>query len=151
MSQVSLPGATWGVADGERADFQGGGEVVFLKGGREAQGVGDVVETVRGVVGGKKRGGVDVEIEKIANGVGVLGAIEAMKDGAAGVGVSGSGVVELRFERGNEVLARGGSGLRHADGRHGAGAQLTDDLFPGFGDWRMRWRGRVLREPGRRF
>ena len=32
-----------------------------------------------------------------------------------------------------KCLARGGVGLGHADGRHGAGAQLADDLFPGLG------------------
>ena len=124
-------GRAHGAADREAADFLRGGEITFEQSGREFAD-GDVIETVAGIVGREQRGDVDVEAEQIANRVLIFGAVQAAEGvGAAGIGLRGGGVVERRFERGDGVVVSGLVGAGKPGGRHGAGAQPADDLFPG--------------------
>lgn len=91
-------GGALGAADGEAADFLRGGDVA-VKERRGEVADGDVVEAVARFVGGKQRGGVDVDGEEVADGVLVFGAREAA-DGirAPGLRVLGGGAVEGGFE-----------------------------------------------------
>ena len=53
-------------------------EVLLEQRRRDAQHAGDVVEAVALVVGGQQVGDVDLEIEQVADGVAVLGAVQAV-------------------------------------------------------------------------
>ena len=90
-----------------------------------------VVEAGARVVGGQQRGHVDVEVEQVADGVAVLGAVEAPQRGAPpGVGVGGGGPVELGLEVRDEPARRLAVRPRPARRRHHARPQLADDLLP---------------------
>ena len=73
--------------DGARGDLFGGGQVLLHQGGGDGEDVADVVEAVAGIVGGELFGGAEIDAEQVADGVGIFVAIEAMGDGAAGVGL----------------------------------------------------------------
>jgi hypothetical protein len=64
------------IAHRQRAQPAGGVEITLEEQGRRAQQVGDVVEPVAGLVGRQERHWIDLEIEQVANGVGVLDAVE---------------------------------------------------------------------------
>ena len=126
---VSPPGARTGAPMARRLIFCAA-EVAFEQRGREFSD-GDVIETVAGIVGRQERGDVDIEREKIADGVVIFGAIEAAEGVcAAGVGMRGGDAVERRLKGGNGAGVSGLVGARQAGGRHGAGAQPADDVFP---------------------
>ena len=79
-------GAQARVADGDGADLPRRREVGLQQRRRRALRVGHVVEAERRGVGGQQRRDVHVETEQIADGVGVLGAVQAMERGPAGIG-----------------------------------------------------------------
>ena len=129
-------------ADREPADLVGGREIALEQRRRQLQHAGDVVEAVARLVGGQQLGDLDVEVQQVADRVAVLGAVQAVERlRAAGVRVRRGGGVELALEPARERQARLGRRARLADGRHHAGAQLADDLFP---------LGRVRRDLGER-
>ncbi len=73
------------VADRQRADLARRRQVPLEQHGRNAQRVGDVVEAVCRIVWRKQRGRIDVEREQVADGVGILGAIQPMHERTAGI------------------------------------------------------------------
>ena len=97
---------------------------------RDTQGARDIVEAVARVVAWKQDPGVYGQFEKIANRVRVLGAIETVQDGRAGVRVGETVVVERAFEpRGEPDETRTvGAGL--ARRRHHASAELAHGRLP---------------------
>src|SRR6185436_15291669 len=90
------------LADRQPADLSGGVQVRLDERRREAERTGDVVEPVRRIVRRKIRARIDREIEDIADRVGVLGAIQAMKAGRRGV--YDGGPIELVLEPGDEAV-----------------------------------------------
>ena len=78
-------GADRRIADRQAADLRRRRHVGLHQRRRHAQHVGDVVEAVARIVAGEQRRGVDRQIEQIANGVGVFGAVEPMERGRARV------------------------------------------------------------------
>ena len=79
MRQVWLEGCRPRIANSQRRDLHGSGEVAFLEPGRDAQDIGDIVEAERGIVRGQERADVDIKGKQVANGVCILGSIETMK------------------------------------------------------------------------
>src|SRR5262245_33281111 len=73
------------IAHRKTADFARGRQILLEERGRDLQYVGDVVEAVAFVVGGEQFGDIDVEVEKVANRVTVLGPIETMQRRASRV------------------------------------------------------------------
>ena len=69
---------------------------------RDAEHVGVVVEARRRIVWRQHRAHVHVERQQIANGVGVLGAVEPMQRRRARIGVPRRRAIELRLERRRE-------------------------------------------------
>jgi hypothetical protein len=121
------------VANRERADAAGRRQVAFEQHGRDAEDVGDVVESGTRVVRGKQRRRIDLEVEQVADGVGVLGAIEPMDERAAGIRPCTGGGIQTAFEPGDKRLFRLSRRRRHAGRRHHAGPELPDDLLPDLG------------------
>ena len=116
--------------DGEPGDPARRREVALEAAGIEAPQA-HVVEAGAGVVGGQQRGHVDVEVEQVADGVAVLGGVEAPQRRAPpGVGMGGGGPVELGLEIRDQPARRLPVRSRPARRRHHAGAQLADDLLP---------------------
>ena len=108
--------------------------VAFEQGGRHLQHAGDVVEPVALIVGRHQRGRVHVEREEVADGVLILGAIQPMQgNGATGVRLRRRGLVDLGLEPGGQAVGRRRIGARAPQGRHGPGADLSDDLLPDLG------------------
>ena len=118
------------VADRERADAAGCREIALEQHGRQAQHIGDVVEAGARIIGRQQRSRVDLEGQQVADGVGVLGAVQTMDQRTARLGRRESRAVELRRERGEKhLLVRVRRG-RHAGRRHHACAHFADDLLP---------------------
>ena len=115
-------------ADGQPADFSRRGDIRLDQRGRQSERAGDVVKAVGGVVGRQQRRHVDVEIEDVANDVGVFRPIQAMQAGRRGV--RGGRPVKLALEPGDEAGVGGLVGTPCACGRHHAGPQLADDALP---------------------
>ena len=67
------------IPDRQTADLGGRRRVALDQRRRNGQRVGDIVEAFARIVGGKKRRGVDIDREQVANGVGVFGAIQTME------------------------------------------------------------------------
>jgi hypothetical protein len=107
-------------------------EVAFEQRRRHALHVGDVVEAGAHRVGRQEGVDVDVEIEELADGARVLGAIEALEHPAPGVRVRGRRGVDAGLERHRERLQRFRVGAPRAGRRHHAGAQLADHLLADF-------------------
>src|ERR1041384_6493494 len=66
-------------------DALGGVDIFFSQSRSESQGITDVVESERGGVGGEAIGGMEVDAEKIADGVVVLGASEPSRCNPSGI------------------------------------------------------------------
>ena len=116
-------------ADGACGDPAGGGEIAIHQRGRDGEDVADVVEAVAEIVGGEALFGAEFDGQQIADGVGVLAAVEAAGGDAAGIGLEVAvGLLELLLQ----VLEDGIHlrGARHAFGRHLAGADLAHDDVP---------------------
>ena len=67
------------VAERQRADALGRGEIAFEQHRRDAEHVGVVVEAGARIVGRQQRRDVDLERQQIANRVGVLGAVQPVR------------------------------------------------------------------------
>jgi hypothetical protein len=76
------------------------------------------------------RAGFDIKGEDVTDGVAVFGAVQAVDDGVARVGVSGGVLIELGPERGGEGLGGDGVRAREAGGRHLIRGDFAEDLFP---------------------
>ena len=72
-------GADVGIAHRERADLARRADVLLHQRRVHAKDVSDVVESVRRVVRRQQRGWIHFEVEQIADGVGVLGAVQPME------------------------------------------------------------------------
>ncbi len=120
------------VADREAADALRRSDVPLEQRRRYRQHAGDVLEPVLiRIVARQERARIGVDREKIANRVRVLGAIQAVQDDAARIGMRRSVAIDGRFEPGGQV--RVGLGIRPAaDGcrRHFARPQLGDYALP---------------------
>ena len=121
------------IADREARDLARRRQVLFEQRGRDLQDVGDVVEPVRLIVGREKGSRVDVEREQVADGVGVLGPVQAVERRPAWVGFRESRAIDRGFEKRDEGLDAGLVRTRRAERRHHAAAQLSDDFLPGLG------------------
>ena len=85
-------------ADGQPADAPGRPEVPLKQQRRHAQRVGDVVEPVARVVRRQQGRDIHVQREQVPDGVGVLGAVEAVKDGGPWkIGPRRPGRIEVGF------------------------------------------------------
>ena len=119
-----------GVADGESTDFPGRRQVSFQEQRREREGVGDVVEPVRQVVGRQQRWTVDLQRQQVPDRVGVLGAGQAVGRRTARVGIALRRPVERglqpRAERRAVICRR----KRHSLRRHHPGPELANHLLP---------------------
>ena len=89
-------------ADREAADSARGRQVLFEQRRRDAQHAGLVVEPVALVVGGQQVGDVHLQVEQIADGVAVLGAVQPVHRLEPGIGMLPRLRFELPFERGGE-------------------------------------------------
>ena len=118
-----------GIANGQHRDAAGGAEITFHQGRGERLDVSNVVEAVADRVGGKKRGDVDVEIEKVPDLARILGAIQALERAPPWIRIGRRGGVHARFERGDQLRELVRFGTSRACRRHHAGAQLVDHLF----------------------
>ena len=90
------------------------------------------VEVVLQLVLRQPGGGVDVEVQQVTHGIGVLAAIQASQRHIAGVGC-GLGFVQRAFQPGNHACHGGVLGLRFARRRHQAAAEFLDGGFPDLG------------------
>ncbi len=104
---------------------------MFLQGGRQTQGVGDIVKPVRGIVGREQGSRVDVQSQQVPNGVGIFGAIQTVEDGSARIRFGS--LIDLGFEPTGQAIVRCQVGARHARRRHGSSAQFADHFFPDVG------------------
>ena len=77
---------------------------------------------------------VDFERQQIADGIGVFGAVEAMKRfGSAGIRIGGRESIDLGFEPSGKGVVGLMRWTRLADRWHRSRAKLSDDLLPDFG------------------
>ena len=118
------------VANRQPADPARRRQVALEQPGRHRQHVGIVVEPVHRVVGRQERGDVGIERQEIADGVGVLGAVQAMNAGASRVGPDRGIPIEGRLEADGETVLDRFFGPGQAGRRHVAASELTNDLFP---------------------
>ncbi len=121
------------IADRQRADLARGVHVALEQHGRNAEHVADVVEAVGGVVRRQQRRGIDIERQQIANGVRVLGAVQAVQHGPSGIGLDRGRPIERIRKPGDELAACRGVRLRRALRRHHPDAHFPDGLFPDAG------------------
>ena len=136
-----LSRADVGVANRQAAYSLGGRQVALQQRLRNREHVADVVEAVARVVGRQQRSAVDVEGQEIADGVGVLGAIQAMhRRRPPGIHPLGRRCVQVLREPGGEPGVGGFIRPRPAGRRHLAGLQLLQHLLP------QRGVGRDVRE-----
>src|SRR3954454_21411579 len=87
------------ISDSGTADLSGSPDVAFHQRGRDIQNLGHVVEAMTGIVSRKKRGCVDVEVEKIPNRVGVLGSVQTVESGATRIRIQSCRLIESCLER----------------------------------------------------
>ncbi len=119
------------IADGQPADRSRGRQVILQQRGRDREHARHVVEAfLIGFVRREQRASIDLEAKQIADGVGVLAAVQAVNRHAACVRVGRSGRIELSFQRPRDRAIRFGIRPRPARRRHLAGSKLRDDLFP---------------------
>src|SRR5262249_56721496 len=78
----------------------------------------------------KERRDVDVEIEEIANDVGVLGPVQTMEDNRAWIDARRRLAIELGFEKVAQRLVVGERRTADIRRRHHARAELAHDPFP---------------------
>jgi hypothetical protein len=80
---------------------------------------------------GQQLGDVHVQRQDVADGIAVLGAIQAADwIDAARRRIERGGAVQRRFERRNQPVKRGVVGARRTGRRHGSRSKLADDMFP---------------------
>ena len=116
---------------GHAGDLGGGADVGLEQGRRDRQRPRDVVESAARVVGRQQGRGVDLQVEEVADDVGVLGPVQAVED--LGAGVQPGRPVELRFQPVPERrVIRLGRAAQAGRGHH-AGPQLAHHLLPQLG------------------
>src|ERR1043165_9356769 len=87
-----------------------------------------------GVVFGKEGCSVNVESQKIADGVLIFGAVEATEGfGAAGIGMAGVGFIKGTFQIGEHGFVGAVIRTFFVGGRHLAGTETTNDFLPAIG------------------
>jgi hypothetical protein len=138
-------------AEREAADLSRGRKVLLQQRRRYAQHAGDVVETVTLIVCRKQRGHVNLEIEQVADGVAVLGAVQTVYRFVPRVGVLERLRVERGFERGDEGLERLLVWTGHALRRHHPPAQLGQRPLPELGVCRRLGRTDAIERHAARF
>ena len=127
------PGRRQAAADRQSAHLLRRCKVALHQRGREPPGV-HVVEAEGGVVARQERRHVDLEGQQVADGVAVLGPVQAAEGvRAARIRVGGGRGVERRLEVRDHAAVVGGVGPGARPGRHRAGPQLADDLLPQLG------------------
>ena len=115
------------------ADLARRTEISLEQGGRKLAD-GEVIEAVAGVVFRQHCRHVQLHCQQIADGVLVLGAIEAAEGiGPAGIRPGRGGAVQRGFEVRDQRVVGLRVGARHAGGRHVPDAQLAHHLFPDVG------------------
>ena len=107
-----------------------GHDVLVEERRRHLQRIGDIVEAVADIVGGKQGGRVHIDVEHVTHGVGVFGAIQAVNPDAAGVEIRGAGFVQRVLKIGGKRIDRGRGRLGHAGRRHHASAQFANGPLP---------------------
>ena len=122
------------IADGQPADAARGRQITLDQHGRCRQHGADVVEAVARIVHRQPVAGPDIDGQQVPNGVAVLGAIQPMDGGAAGIGIGRRRLVERRFKKrdhGQRLAAR----WSDANGgrRHLTRPQLAERLLPDVG------------------
>ena len=119
-------------SDGETPDLASRRHVALHQRGRERQHVCHVVEAVLvDIVARQQRADLHIEREQVADGVPVLGPVEAVEClCAARIRPRRVSAVELGLEPRRERLVGLRIRARAADGGHPPGAQLRSDLFP---------------------
>ena len=79
---------------------------------------------------GTRDGHIEVELEQIADGVAVLGPVQAMEGlGSPGIRMSRGGAIQLRFNRGDEAFHRRRVRSRRPERRHRPGPKLAHRFF----------------------
>ena len=122
-------GANRGIAYGQTADAPRRRHVAIEQGRRERQVAGDIVEAVPDLVGRQQRR-FDLNAQQVAHGVRVLGAVEAMRGHAAGIGLRRRRAIQLPFKPGREPIDGLMVGTRPVDRRHDAATNLPHHLLP---------------------
>ena len=116
--------------DSQPANLARGRNVAVEQCGRQVA-HGHVVEAVAALVRGQERRRVDIESQQVADGVLVLGAVEAPERlRAARIRILLRRGVQRCLQPLEHGLARLGGRLRPVGRRHGAGAQLLHHRFP---------------------
>ena len=90
----------------------------------------DVVEASGRIVRRQKRPDIDLEIQQVADGIGVFGPVQAMEDDGSRIDASRRFAIDFRFQPVPEPLVFGQGRPRHIRRRHHARAKLAHDLFP---------------------
>ena len=109
------------VADRHARHSRGGRRVGFQQCRRDGQGTGDVVEASCRIIRRQKRRDIDLEIEQVADGVGVFGSIEPMEDDGAWIDAGGGLAIDVRFQEVAQRLVVGQWRALHVRRRHDAG------------------------------
>ena len=118
------------VPDRKRAHGLGRGEVALEERRRHAERIRDVIEAVGRVVRRQERRDIDIERQQIANGVGVLRAVEPMQERTSGMRVRVGLAVERRFQERRQRVQRCAVGLTSALGWHRSRVQPPEHLLP---------------------
>ena len=122
-----------GVPDGEAADGARGGHVPREQPRRDGQDGRVVVEAERHVVGRQQGLRVDLEVQEVAHGVGVLQPVETMNRRPTRVGMVDRPLVQRRLEPRAESVVDGGLRPRAPGRGHRLRVQLLKDLLPQLG------------------
>ena len=118
--QIGGLGRRLPVADRHAGDARRRRRVRLEQRRRDRQRPGDVVEAVGRIVGRQQRGGVDLQVEQIADGVGVLGAVQSMQDDRAR-----SRSVRRRRDRSPPRASRAAPRIPASGGRGMSGGGMT--------------------------
>jgi hypothetical protein len=119
------------VADGKPADLERRRDVPLNERRRHGERFGEVIEALTRSIGRQQHVDVDIERQQIADGVGVLRAVQSVQRRCGECGVRVDRTVESRLELRREAIERCPLGATGAARRHHAGADLLGDLFPG--------------------
>src|SRR6185312_15703529 len=107
-------------------------EILLHQGGGNSKDVADIVEAVTRIVGGELFGGAIGHAQQVANGVGVLYPVQAMRGHAAWVDRGGSiNPVEFTLQVLEETLDLLRGRFRNSFGGHLSRPDLRHDLLPG--------------------
>ena len=118
-----------GAPDRQPADLSRDRHVALEQQRRRAEGVRDIVEPVRGIVG-RKRADVHIERQEVAHRVAVLRAIHPVQQRSRRVRLGDGGAIEGCFQRGGKTVVGRFVGTRNPQGWHRTAAQPPDDLLP---------------------